>query len=38
VRDSILSGNPSLGFESQGFPGMYVEAATPPVVENSTIE
>lgn len=38
VRDSVLSGNPSLGFESEGFPGMFFVASGPPVVENSTIE
>lgn len=38
VRESVLSGNPSLGFESEGFPGMFFVASAPPVVEDSTIE
>ena len=38
IRDSVLSGNPSGQFETQGYPGIFVLASGPPLVENSTIE
>jgi hypothetical protein len=38
IRDSILRGNPSAGFETAGYPGIFVLAAGPPDVEGSTIE
>jgi hypothetical protein len=38
IRDSFLARNPSDGFETEGFPGMFVLAAEDPQVENSTIE
>jgi hypothetical protein len=38
IRDSVLSNNPSDGFETAGFPGIFVLANGPPQVERSTIE
>ena len=38
ITDSTLRSNPSLGFETRGFPGIFVLAAAPPTVVNSTIE
>jgi hypothetical protein len=38
IRDSVLSANPSLGFESEGFPGIFYVANGPPMVEGSVIE
>jgi hypothetical protein len=39
IRDSILRRNPSLGFETRGFPGIFVLAAPGnPMVSGSTIE
>jgi hypothetical protein len=38
IRDSILENNPSDGFETSGFPGIFVLAAGDPEVTNSTIE
>jgi hypothetical protein len=38
VTDSTLSGNPSAGFETQGYPGIYYLGAGPPLVTRSTIE
>lgn len=38
IRDSLLSNNPSDGFETQGFPGIFVLAAGDPTVENSVLE
>lgn len=38
IRDSVLSNNPSDGFETQGYPGIFVLANGPPQVESSTIE
>ena len=38
IRDSFLSKNPSKGFETSGFPGIFVLAKAPPEVINSTIE
>jgi hypothetical protein len=36
ISDSVLTNNPSLGF--QNYPGMFVLASGPPQVVNSTIE
>jgi hypothetical protein len=38
IRDSFLSKNPSKGFETAGYPGIFVLAKGPPEVTNSTIE
>jgi hypothetical protein len=38
IRDSVLSDNPSAGFETQGYPGIFVLAAGDPVVSGSTLE
>ncbi|HET6583016.1 MAG TPA: hypothetical protein VFG69_06210 [Nannocystaceae bacterium] len=38
ITDSELARNPSLGFETEGFPGIFVLAAGDPEVSNSTIE
>jgi hypothetical protein len=38
ITDSVLRANPSLGFETRGLPGIFVLAAAPPTVVNSTIE
>lgn len=38
IKDSTLSHNPSDGFETQGFPGIFVQAAEPPQVSGSKIE
>lgn len=38
IRDSVLSNNPSAGFETMGYPGIFVLASGPPQVSNSTIE
>jgi hypothetical protein len=38
ITDSTLSGNPSAGFETEGFPGIFVIANGDPQVTNSTIE
>jgi len=38
IRDSVLSNNPSDGFETPGYPGIFVLANGPPQVESSTIE
>jgi hypothetical protein len=37
IRDSLLERNPSAGFETRGFPGIFVLADGPPQVTNSTI-
>ena len=37
VASSILTGNPSLGFETAGFPGIFHLGSGPPVVTNSTL-
>jgi hypothetical protein len=37
IRDSTLAANPSKGFETQGFPGIFVLAKGPPQVMNSVI-
>lgn len=38
IRDSFLSNNPSQGFETPGYPGIFVIANGDPQVTNSTIE
>jgi hypothetical protein len=38
IRDSTLAHNPSDGFETQGYPGIFVQASGPPQVTNSTIQ
>ncbi len=38
IRDSYLSNNPSAGFETAGYPGIFVLANGPPTVTNSIIE
>ncbi len=38
IQDSTLSHNPSDGFETPGFPGIFVIANGPPQVSNSTIQ
>jgi predicted outer membrane repeat protein len=37
IADSALADNPSAGFETQGFPGIFVLAAGEPRVTNSTL-
>jgi hypothetical protein len=38
IEDSILTGNPSDEFETEGYPGMFIIADGDPQVSNSTIE
>ena len=38
IEDSLLCSNPSDGFETQGFPGIFVLASGDPEVINSTLE
>jgi hypothetical protein len=38
IRDSVLRANPSRGFETPGFPGIFVLARGAPQVSGSTIE
>jgi hypothetical protein len=38
IKDSVLSHNPSLGFETPGYPGIFVIAKGDPQVTNSTLE
>jgi len=38
IQDSTLTNNPSAGFETAGYPGIFVLAAGPPMVTNSTIQ
>ena len=38
LRDSTLARNPSMGFETRGFPGIFVLARAMPEVSNSTLE
>ncbi len=38
IEDSVLRRNESKGFETQGFPGIFVLAAEPPQVSGSIIE
>ena len=38
IKDSLLSQNPSMGFETAGYKGIFVLASGPPQVSNSTIQ
>ena len=38
IEDSMLSGNPSDGFETQGYPGIFYLGRGDPQVQNSTLE
>jgi hypothetical protein len=38
VADSTLRDNPSAGFETEGYPGIFVQAADDPEVSGSTLE
>lgn len=38
IEDSFLSHNPSAGFETRGYPGIFFLGKGTPVVTNSTIE
>lgn len=38
IKDSVLRDNPSAGFETKGFPGIFVLAKGDPVVSGSTLE
>ena len=38
ITDSELRGNPSLGFETAGFPGIFYLGEGPPIVSGSVIE
>ncbi|HEU4539262.1 MAG TPA: hypothetical protein VFS00_34310 [Polyangiaceae bacterium] len=38
IRDSVLRANPSRGFETAGFPGIFVLAQGDPSVSGSTLE
>jgi hypothetical protein len=38
IKDSFLSGNPSMGFETPGYKGIFVLASGTPQVSNSTIQ
>ncbi len=38
IQNSTLQSNPSAGFETAGFPGIFVLASGPPQVTNSTIQ
>ena len=38
IVDSALRANPSLGFETSGYPGIFVLAAVPPTIIRSTLE
>lgn len=38
ITDSTLRRNPSLGFETEGYPGIFVLADGDPIVTNSVIE
>jgi hypothetical protein len=37
IADSILRNNPSDGFETQGFPGIFFLGARDPAVIDSTV-
>ena len=37
IEDSLLDGNPSAGFETEGYPGIFVLADGPPRVTSSVI-
>lgn len=38
IQNSTLKSNPSAGFETNGYPGIFVLASGPPQVTNSTIQ
>ncbi|MDH4283602.1 MAG: hypothetical protein OEV36_13180, partial [Myxococcales bacterium] len=38
IEDSVLRNNPSDGFETQGYPGIFVLADGNPQVTNSVVE
>lgn len=38
IQDSTLIGNRSMGFETDGYPGIFVLASGPPVITNSTLQ
>ncbi len=38
IKDSVLQDNPSAGFETKGFPGIFVLAKGDPIVTGSTIK
>ncbi len=38
IENSTLMANPSAGFETQGYPGIFVQASGPPQVTNSTLK
>jgi len=38
IRNSYLAGNPSAGFETQGYPGIFYLGDGPPQIEDSTIK
>lgn len=38
ITDSVLKNNPKGTFETPGFPGLFVQAKSPPTVTNSTIQ
>jgi hypothetical protein len=38
IKDSVLSGNPSAGFETKGYKGIFFLGSGTPQVTNSTIE
>ena len=38
IEDSVLRENPSDGFETAGYPGIFYLGSGPPVVVNSVIE
>lgn len=37
IKDSVLSGNPSMGFETSGYKGIFVLASGAPQITNSTL-
>ena len=38
IQDSVLRANPSDGFETSGYPGIFVLASGPPMVSGSIVE
>lgn len=37
IKDSVLTGNPNKGFDTEGYPGIFVKAKGAPQVSGSTI-
>ncbi len=37
IEDSVLAANPSLGFETQGLPGIFLQGDASPVITNSIL-